>query len=260
MSARNTDPSVIRAFDAAAATYDAASQVQREIARELVFRAGRASAANPAKVLDLGSGAGHVTDFARQRWPEAEMTALDAAPAMLAALRAKFPDVQIIQADAAEPGDIGRFDLILSSMMAHWLPEPRQALAQWRELLTPGGQLHLALPVAGSLEEWRNACKAENLADGLWAFPEPGFAAGLCKSAETSSFVASYADARTFLQGFKRTGARMSRPGHRPASPAALRRLLARQGKPFTVTFKIEFLALDPQGLSRRKAAAPGEK
>ncbi len=161
---------------------------------------------------------------------------------MLAALQAKFPGVGIIRADAAETGDIGRYDLILSSMMAHWLPDPRGAIAQWRKLLAPGGRLHVALPVAGSLHEWRDACRAAHLADGLWAFPDSGFAAGSGASAETKAFVATYADARAFLRSLKQTGARRSRPGHSPASPAALRRVLNRQKKPFSATFLVEFL------------------
>jgi hypothetical protein len=56
--------------------------------------------------------------------------------------------------------------------------------------------------------------------------------------------VATYADARAFLLGFKRTGARKSRPGHSPASAAALRRLLARLNKPFLATFSVEFLVI----------------
>lgn len=244
MSADDANAAVIRAFDAAAATYDAASQVQRAIAFELVLRAARDFAGTPAKILDLGCGAGHVTETALLRWPGAEIAALDAAPAMLSALRRKFPDVKTLCADASSLGDIGRYDLILSSMMAHWLPDPRQSMAEWRELLAPDGKMHVALPVEGSLVEWRDACRAANLSDGLWDFPKPGFSAGLSESAETRAFVASYADAGAFLQGFKRTGARTSRPEHRPVSAAGLRRLLATRRSPFDVTFQIEFVTV----------------
>ena len=98
MNSGKTYASVIRAFDAAAATYDAASQVQEGIARELVLRASRNMSGKPKSILDLGCGAGHVTEQALRHWPEAKITALDAAPAMLAALRTKFPDVKVIQA------------------------------------------------------------------------------------------------------------------------------------------------------------------
>jgi malonyl-CoA O-methyltransferase len=235
---------VIRAFNAAAATYDAASQVQREIAGELVLRAARGCDRAPQKILDLGCGAGHVTENALRHWPRAEMTALDAAPKMLEALQGKFPGVGTIRADAAEPGLTGAYDLILSSMMAHWLPEPRAALKLWRHRLAPGGKLLVALPVEGSLQEWRDACRDAGLADGLWPFPPENFADGLAEETDMREFVASYPDAGAFLQSLKRTGARKARPGHRPESPAALRRLLASRRGVFDATFRIIFLTI----------------
>ena len=243
-----TKRAIVRAFNAAAATYDAASQVQRDIASELVLRAARACEGEPRKILDLGCGAGHVTENALRQWPRAKISALDAAPKMLAALQGKFPGVETIGADAAEPGLLGGYyDLILSSMMAHWLADPRAALQVWRNLLAPGGKLLVALPVEGSLHEWRDACRDAGLADGLWAFPPENFAAGLTEQAEIQNFVGSYPDASAFLQSLKRTGARKPRPGHRPQSPAALRRLLASRHGAFNATFRIAFLTLEAE-------------
>ncbi len=91
MSDQSHKTPIIAAFDAAADSYDAASKVQRDIARKLVARAAQSLVAPPKTILDLGSGAGHVTGAALELWPEAEIVALDAAPAMLAALRAKYP-------------------------------------------------------------------------------------------------------------------------------------------------------------------------
>ena len=88
----SSDPSaIVRAFDAAAETYDFASQVQRDVARELVLRAAGAVATQPRKILDLGCGAGHVTQAALERWPVAEFRALDAAPAMLQVFPRQVP-------------------------------------------------------------------------------------------------------------------------------------------------------------------------
>ena len=244
MSDQSQNTPIIAAFDAAASSYDAASKVQRDIARNLVARAAQSRVAPPKTILDLGSGAGHVTGAALELWPEAEIVALDAAPAMLAALRAKYPGVKTLRRDATALGDIGRYDLILSSMMLHWLPDPRAALTQWRETLSPGGQLHVAVPVEGSLSEWRDFLRAAGLRDGLWSFPPPSLGRNVAASAEISPFAASYPDARAFLQSLKRTGAHTSRPGHRPGSPAVLRRLLAARQGEFTATFQILFLTM----------------
>ncbi|WP_294532484.1 methyltransferase domain-containing protein [uncultured Rhodoblastus sp.] len=244
MASDPTKLAIIRAFDAAAATYDAASKVQREIARELLLYAARACERTPARILDLGCGAGHATEFALRQWPQAQFAVLDAAPKMLEALQGKFSGLATICADAAEPGPLGEYDVILSSMMAHWLPEPRAAVRVWRDLLAPGGKCFIALPVEGSLHEWRDACREAGLADGLWPFPPENFAAGLTEKTEIRAFVASYPDAGAFLQSLKRTGARQARPGHRPESPAALRRLMASRREGFIATFRIAFLTI----------------
>jgi trans-aconitate methyltransferase len=240
-----TKLAVIRAFNTAAGTYDAASQVQRDIASELVVRAARGCMGEPRKILDLGCGAGHVTEKALRQWPRAKFSALDAAPKMLATLQRKFPGVETIGADAAEPGPLGSYDLILSSMMAHWLPDPRAALQVWRKLLVPGAKLFVALPIEGSLHEWRDVCRDAGISDGLWPFPPQNFAAGLTEQAEIQNFVAAYRDASAFLQSLKRTGANKARPGHRPESPAALRRLLASRQGAFNATFRIAFLTMN---------------
>jgi malonyl-CoA O-methyltransferase len=236
---------IVRAFDAAADSYDAASQVQREIARDLVARAAREVGTPPKKILDLGSGAGHVTGAALELWPRAEIVALDAAPAMLETLRAKYPGVQTVLHDAARPDGLGRFDLILSSMMLHWLPDPRAALAHWRNRLAPGGQMHVAVPVEGSLAEWHEFLRRAGLEDGLWTFPPADLGRDFFARAEQKPFPVNYPDARAFLQNLKRTGAHKSRPGHSPLPLAALRRLLAASPGPFVASFQILFLAID---------------
>jgi malonyl-CoA O-methyltransferase len=163
---------------------------------------------------------------------------------MLARLRAKFPEVTTLCADAADFGGAARYDLVVSSMMAHWLPDPRRALQDWRGLLGPGGVLLAALPVAGSLCEWRRLLAAAGLNDSLWAFPPEHFADGLA-SCEIVDFPVVFADARAFAQSLKRSGAHRPRPGQSPASASALRRALAAHSGPFTVTFKVAMLRVD---------------
>ena len=137
-----------------------------------------------------------------------------------------------------------RHNLILSSMMLHWLPDPRAALIAWRKRLAQEGRLHVAAPVEGSLVEWRDLLRSAGLEDGLWTFPAQNFAADLCVEAEVKGFQATYPDAKAFLHSLKRTGAHRSRPDHSPTSAAALRRLLTTQRDAFTVTFQVAFLRL----------------
>jgi malonyl-CoA O-methyltransferase len=242
MSSDPANASIVAAFDAAAQSYDAMTQVQREVARALVARAAEFSA--PKIILDLGAGTGHVTELALQQWPHAKLTALDAAPAMLARLRAKFPNVATIRRDAARLDGVGRYDLILSSMMLHWLDAPRDALAHWLGHLAPGGRLCVAVPVAGSLLEWRDFTRSAGIEDRVWAFPPEDFAKGLGATIEISDFPVEYPDARAFLRALKGAGAHKSRPGAPPARTGALRSLLATRSDPFKATFRIALLSL----------------
>jgi malonyl-CoA O-methyltransferase len=238
---------VVAAFDAAAESYDAATQAQREVARALVARAARESQ-SPATLLDLGAGTGHVIEGALKQWPATRLTALDAAPAMLARLREKWPQVAILRGDAARLEGLGRYDLILSSMMAHWLDDPRAALLGWREHLAPGGVLCVAAPIAGSLREWRDLTASAGIEDRLWSFPREDFADGLGATVELAEFPVVHADARAFLRSLKGAGAHRARAGAAPASAGALRRLLQSRKGPFTATFRVAFIILRAAG------------
>jgi malonyl-CoA O-methyltransferase len=244
MTAYQPRKSVVAAFDAAAKTYDHLTQVQREVAQQLVERAARAMPAAPQTILDLGCGTGHVVARAQGIWPQAEIIALDAAPAMLARLRKKFPDVKALCCDARHLDGIGRYDLILSNMVLHWLENPRRVLTHWRRFLNPGGRLLVALPIAGSLGEWRELTREAQLPDGLWTFPLEDFAADLCIHAEVCEFPSTHPELSSFLLSLKGSGAYQSRPGYKPASTAAMRRLLHMRRGPITVTFRILFLTL----------------
>ncbi len=228
---------IIAAFDAAAESYDAWTQVQSEVARALVARAGGA----PAKILDIGAGTGHVTGFAREKWPAAHIAALDAAPKMLARLKAKFSEVETIRADAAAFSSAARYDLILSSMALHWLHDPTQVLQKWRRLLAPGGVLHVATPVEGALQEWREFLRASDLQDSLWPFPPENFAC----DCEIVDFPTRFDSARAFASSLKKSGAHRAAPGSRPLPAPALRKALAGWRGPFTATFRVAFLRMD---------------
>ena len=236
---------IVAAFDAAADSYDAASNVQRDIARQLVARAAQSLVAPPKTILDLGSGAGHVTGAALKLWPDAEIMALDAAPAMLAALRVKYPRVKTLRRDAAATGDIGRYDLILSSMMLHWLPDPRAALTQWREKLNPGGKNCMSRFRSKAVwpngvnfcaqRVWPTACGPFRRRSG------PGY-----RRQRRDNSLCRELPRHPSLPAKPQTHRRPSCPRRIPPdSPAALRRLLAARRGEFTATFQILFLTVE---------------
>ena len=101
-----------------------------------------------ARITDLGCGAGGVTRFLRHRWPEAEITALDSSPEMLARAKAEHGELNVAwrQADvrtwaASEPQD-----LVYSNAVLHWLDNHETLLPRLMGELSPGGVLAVQMP------------------------------------------------------------------------------------------------------------------
>ena len=236
-----TGPAVTR-FDRAAAHYDAAAAFQARCAAALVAQITPSTP--PRSILDIGCGTGLVAAAAGRRWPAARLTALDAAPAMLRQAQARLPSLQTLTGDAARIDLTERYDLIVSSMMLHWLADPLAALRRWQGWLRPGGLLQVAVLVRDSFAEWRQLCASHSLPDGLWPMPLADFAAALRPQSVPYDQTISFPDALAFLRRLKQTGAATARPGQRPLPAAALRRLLAAAPRPFPVTYRALFLTL----------------
>ena len=81
---------VRRAFERAAATYDSAAFLQREVAARMFARLEYVKL-QPRLILDSGSGTGHCTRLLAERFRGANIIALDHAVKMLHAHRAKMP-------------------------------------------------------------------------------------------------------------------------------------------------------------------------
>ena len=233
---------MILPFDRAAPRYDAAASLQAEVAQRLVARIAP-SEPPPHTILDLGCGTGFTTQGLHRRWPQADLTALDSAPAMLQEAQSKIPTLRPIVGDAATASFGREFDLITSSMMAQWLPDPAAALARWQSWLKPQGHLHVALPIAGSLSAWRDLCRDHGFEDGLWPLPTADFALDSYESFVEEIEVV-YESAHQFLRRLKEIGASTPRQTHRPQSPDRMRRLLAAAPQPFSVTYRILYIEM----------------
>lgn len=93
-------------------------------------------------VLDAGCAAGEHAAWLVENG--AQVTAIDASPAMVQLARERLADrARVLQADLAQPLPFGNasFDAILSSMTLHYLASWKNTLAEFVRLLRPGGRL-----------------------------------------------------------------------------------------------------------------------
>ena len=105
------------------------------------------------QVLDLGAGTGLLSRMVAAEYPDAELTLLDGAPAMLAAARSELGGkARYLHADLSEPLPQAPWDAIVSALAIHHLADEAKA-ALYRRVhagLMPGGVFINAEEVSGA--------------------------------------------------------------------------------------------------------------
>jgi malonyl-CoA O-methyltransferase len=147
-----------RHFERAAATYAKSSRLEAEIGARMLERLEYVKLA-PRRILDAGSGPPQ--DALRRRYPDAEVVALDFAPAMLRLRKRKLFErrpVKAIGGDFARlPFAPGSFQLLWSNMALHWAPDPLAALREFHRVLAVDGLLMLSTLGPDTLAGLRDA-------------------------------------------------------------------------------------------------------
>jgi malonyl-CoA O-methyltransferase len=148
-------------FQQAAATYDGAAHLQREVAERLFERLDLIRLL-PGWIADIGAGTGLCTRKLARRFPRARVLALDLADAMLQVARRKGPRLfsrpLYVCADLHRlPLAPGRFDLVFSNLTLQWCEDLNRAFLELHRALAPGGLLLFSSLGPDTLSELRNS-------------------------------------------------------------------------------------------------------
>ncbi len=174
---REIDPRAVRrAFGRAAATYDGAAVLQREVGARLAGRLDVVKLA-PGTILDAGCGTGEAIGELSARYPSARVVALDAALPMLQQARTRSAHGRSLLARMLGP--LGRggapapafvcadgtalplpgvcVDLVWSNLMLQWVNDLPRAFAEFRRVLRVGGLLTFTTFGPDTLQELARA-------------------------------------------------------------------------------------------------------
>ena len=172
------DPRAVRRhFARAAATYDNAAVLQKEVGSRMAERLDVVKLA-PASVLDAGCGTGDAQAELAARFPEAWRVAVDAALPMLAVAKSKAGRRQSALARifstftgggagsgagfvcgdiAALPFAASAFDLVWSNLTLQWMSDLAASLAEINRVLRVGGLVMFSTFGPDTLKELRAA-------------------------------------------------------------------------------------------------------
>jgi malonyl-CoA O-methyltransferase len=216
-----------QAFGRRVASYDPQARLQRGVAWRLaglLHHRGWPTSRAPAAALpvgpcaDLGAGTGLV-GRALEAWRvplPGPLLQLDLCQEALARNGAG-PTLPWDLNEGLPPALQGAA-LLTSSFALQWLDAPAQALAHWGGRLAPGGWLVVAVPTAGSFQEWRQAAQQAQVPCSALELPA---ATTLLQAATQAGLVPIQAQTLTFSR---------QRPPGAPAGPMAALRAMAAIG------------------------------
>ncbi|HEX7353024.1 trans-aconitate 2-methyltransferase [Brachybacterium sp.] len=137
-----------------------------ERARPFLDLTSRIGAESPRRVIDLGAGPGTLSRLLAERWPDAEVLAVDSSPEMIARASA-LQGITAVHGDLRTWTPPGEVDVLVSNAALQWVPGHLELLPRLIEMLAPGGWF--AMQVPGNFEEPSHALRRELAAEEPYA-------------------------------------------------------------------------------------------
>lgn len=184
-----------------AAAYQNLSVPQQAWAEEVL---DRLALAGDEVVLDLGCGAGQVTEKLVRLVPRGRVIGVDASESMIHAARARLSaTAELIRADLRTFSYSGQSDVVFSTATLHWVPDHRSLWTRIRRALKRGGRLEAQYGGAGNISTVVAAlpqiARREPFAEFLtpyatpWTFDAPD-------TAESDLHASGFRDVRTWSE------------------------------------------------------------
>ncbi|MBU0689275.1 MAG: malonyl-ACP O-methyltransferase BioC [Gammaproteobacteria bacterium] len=214
---------VRRAFSRAASDYDAAAVMQREVCIRMLEKLDYIKL-QPARLLDVGSGTGWGTRQLGERYPKANITALDIALGMLQHARGTSSwwqklfqgrREQFLCADVeALPVANGSVDMVWSNLALQWCNDLPATFVELNRILNTDGLLMFSCFGVDTLKELRIAFRDVDGYNHLNRFVDMHdvgdmlVAAGFADPVmEMETLTLTYEDVRAVMQDLKSIGA-----------------------------------------------------
>jgi len=220
---------VRRAFNRAAADYDAAAVLQREVCERMLERLDYIKL-KPARILDAGCGTGWGARQLAEKYPAAQLVALDIAIGMLQVSHSRSGWWQKLFSGAKQLpvcGDIealplaaNSVEMVWSNLAVQWCNDLPAAFVELHRVLKPEGLLMFSTFGPDTLKELRQAFNGVDQYNHLNRFTDmhdigdmlshSGFAEPVM---DMEYFTLTYGDVRDVLYDLKRIGAHNATTG-----------------------------------------------
>lgn len=218
-----------RAFNRAAAGYDAAAVLQREVCARMLERLEYIKL-QPERILDAGSGTGWGTRRLAQRYPAAQMIALDIASGMLQTARGRSgwwqklfggtKQMQVCGDIEALPLAANSVEMVWSNLAVQWCNDLPATFVELHRVLKVDGLLMFSTFGPDTLKELRRAFHGVDQHNHLNRFTDMhdigdmlvhgGFAEPVM---DMEYLTLTYDDVRGVLQDLKTIGAHNATAG-----------------------------------------------